>query len=132
MFRRQLNREQKRQIIADQLKRHPEKSNNAHAHEIGVSDMTVRSVRDELESTSQIRKLDKTVGAELLVSATRYFTISRTGKNIFHCAISERSRPALMSMTRFSQKRRQSVSSMDLVVTTQRPSSAGKLSLEIS
>lgn len=62
--RRHLTREERRGVIAEMLKLYPEKSNNQHAKEIGVSDMTVKAVRQELEATSQIRKLDKTVGAD--------------------------------------------------------------------
>lgn len=39
-------------------------STRAIAREVGVSDNTVRTVRDELESTAQIAQLDKTLGAD--------------------------------------------------------------------
>lgn len=62
--RRHLTRDERRQVIAEMLRLYPEKSNNSHAKGLGVSDMTVKSVREELEATSQIRKLDQTVGAD--------------------------------------------------------------------
>ena len=64
LARRHLSQQGKRELIEAQLKETPEASNNSIALMLGVSDMTVRSVRQELESTSQIRKLDKTKGAD--------------------------------------------------------------------
>lgn len=52
--RRQLTREQRRSIIAEQLKRHPEKSNREHARQLGVDDKTVGSVRNVLEERAEI------------------------------------------------------------------------------
>jgi len=61
LHRRHLNSEQKRSVIAEQLKDTPERSNNAIAKELGVSDNTVRSVRQELQSRSQIANVSQRV-----------------------------------------------------------------------
>lgn len=52
--RRHLNQEQKRALIADQLRQTPHFSNNRIAEGLGVSDHTVAAVRDELVKGSQI------------------------------------------------------------------------------
>ncbi|NLP64359.1 ParB N-terminal domain-containing protein [Paraburkholderia sacchari] len=62
--RRMLTREQRRALIADQLKDTPDCSDNAIAKDLGVSDMTVGKVRADLESTSQIMKLAARQGAD--------------------------------------------------------------------
>jgi len=65
LYRRHLTAEQKRKAVANELKAHPEKSNNAIAKDLKVvSDKTVAAVRAELESTSEIPKLDKTTGKD--------------------------------------------------------------------
>jgi ParB-like chromosome segregation protein Spo0J len=62
--RRHLDSRQKRDIIKQQLRESPQVSNNKIAADLGVSDKTVTSARRELESTSEIPKLAKTVGAD--------------------------------------------------------------------
>ncbi|GJH22242.1 hypothetical protein CBA19CS22_36890 [Caballeronia novacaledonica] len=62
--RRHLTQAQRRELIASQLRETPQQSNNAIAKALGVSDMTVNAVRIDLESTSQIRKLEKRTGAD--------------------------------------------------------------------
>lgn len=62
--RRHLTREQRRQLIADQLKETPAASNNKVAAALGVDDKTVAAVRRDLEATSEIPKLTKTVGQD--------------------------------------------------------------------
>ncbi len=52
--RRHLTAGQKRTLIAAVLKARPERSNNATANLVGVSDKTVGAVRDDLESRSEI------------------------------------------------------------------------------
>jgi N6-adenosine-specific RNA methylase IME4 len=64
LARRHLNQEQRRGLIADELRERPERSNNQIAQALGVSDTTVGTVRSQLESTSQIGKLETTVGAD--------------------------------------------------------------------
>jgi hypothetical protein len=64
LARRQLDREQKRSVIADQLQETPERSARWIAKMLGVSDHTVRTVRDELRSGAQIAHLDKIVGQD--------------------------------------------------------------------
>lgn len=62
--RRQLTREQKRLIIAQQLRTAPEKSNREQARQLGVDHKTIAAVRDELQATGEIPQLAKTVGAD--------------------------------------------------------------------
>lgn len=64
LARRHLNREQKRELISEQLIETPEKSNVQIADGLGVSDTTVGTVRRRLEETSQIGRLEKTTGAD--------------------------------------------------------------------
>ena len=54
----------KRQIIADELKENPRRSNNWIAKSLGVDDKTVASVRREMQSTSEIPKLGYTLGSD--------------------------------------------------------------------
>ncbi len=63
-LRRQLTREQVRALIADQLRDTPEWSNQRVAGGLGVDDKTVASVRAGLMATSEIPRLDKTVGTD--------------------------------------------------------------------
>lgn len=62
--RRQLTREQKRQVIAAQLQRHPERSNREHARQLGMDHKTINSVRERLEAAGEIPHLTHTVGAD--------------------------------------------------------------------
>jgi N6-adenosine-specific RNA methylase IME4 len=62
--RRHINQAQKRELIADQLKATPEKSNRDIASTLGVDHKTVISVRESLERTWEIPKLKKTVGKD--------------------------------------------------------------------
>lgn len=62
--RRHLNREQRRVLIAESLKSDPQLSNVEHSRRTGTSDKTVKSVRENLESTSEIPKLTETKGAD--------------------------------------------------------------------
>jgi ParB family chromosome partitioning protein len=64
LARRQLNREQKRQIIANQLQETPDRSARWLAKMLGVNHRTVISVRDELQSGGEILHLDKIVGED--------------------------------------------------------------------
>ncbi len=54
----------KRDIIAEQLKLTPELSDNQLSKMLGASDKTITSVRRQLESTSEIPKFNKTIGAD--------------------------------------------------------------------
>lgn len=58
------SRTERRKMIESWLRRHTDWSNNRIAQALSVSDQTVRVVRDELEATSQIAKLDALVGAD--------------------------------------------------------------------
>jgi ParB-like chromosome segregation protein Spo0J len=62
--RRHLNTEQKRELIEKLLKADASKSNVLIAKTTGVTDKTVGSVRAALEATSEIPRLEKTVGAD--------------------------------------------------------------------
>lgn len=64
ILRRHLTREQVRRLIAEQLKDSPEWADNRIAEELGVDGKTVGSVRDDLEATSEIPKLDRLVGKD--------------------------------------------------------------------
>lgn len=64
MARRQLNREQKQDLIREQLRETPEKSNVMIANSLGVTDKTVANQRRIMESTSEIPRLEKTVGTD--------------------------------------------------------------------
>jgi ParB-like chromosome segregation protein Spo0J len=64
LARRHLNQQQRRALIADELRERPSRSNNQIAQALGVSDTTVGAVRTQLEATSQIGKLKTTVGAD--------------------------------------------------------------------
>lgn len=64
MNRRHLSRDQKREQIRAQLKDTPRWSNNRIAQALGVSDMTVGSVRTEMERDSELPKLGSRVGSD--------------------------------------------------------------------
>jgi ParB-like chromosome segregation protein Spo0J len=64
LARRHLNRAQKRNLVADQLRETPEKSNRQIAEGLGVDDKTVSAVRRELEATAEIPQLDKSLGRD--------------------------------------------------------------------
>ncbi len=55
--RRHLNREQKRQLVAESLKADPQLSDREHARRTGVSHPTVAAVRRELEQTGDVENL---------------------------------------------------------------------------
>lgn len=64
LSRRHLSREQRRGLIAEQLKDAPETSNRQIATALGVNHETVGSVRERLEATGEIRQLERTIGAD--------------------------------------------------------------------
>ena len=64
LARRQLDQAGKRAIIADQLRETPGRSNNWVGKQFGVDDKTVASVRAALQATSEIPKLERTLGAD--------------------------------------------------------------------
>jgi ParB-like chromosome segregation protein Spo0J len=64
ILRRHLSREQVRRLIAEQLKDSPEWADNRIADELGVDGKTVGAVREDLESTSEIPRLDRLVGKD--------------------------------------------------------------------
>lgn len=62
LARRQLDRDQKRQLIADQLREAPERTNRWIAKMLGVTHPTVGSVRAEMEAVGKIYQQDRRVG----------------------------------------------------------------------
>jgi hypothetical protein len=64
LHRRHLTADQKRDLIAKVLKAKPEVSNRQIAKQVKADDKTVANVRRDLESTAEIPKLEKTVGAD--------------------------------------------------------------------
>lgn len=64
MQRRHLNKAQKQDMIARKLKESPDWSDNRVAKLLGVSWLTVNTVRLELEETSQIERLERLVGSD--------------------------------------------------------------------
>jgi hypothetical protein len=64
LHRRHLTAEQKRDLIAKLLKARPEASNLTIAKQVKADDKTVAKLRRRLEATSEIPKLEKTVGAD--------------------------------------------------------------------
>lgn len=64
MARRQLNQEQRRELINEQLRETPEKSDRQIARELGVDHKTVSVRRNELEGTGEIPQLNTSVGAD--------------------------------------------------------------------
>jgi hypothetical protein len=64
LARRQLDTEQKRQLIRDQIRETPERSSRWIAKMLGVHHATVGSVRGEMQSTGQFIQLDRTVGQD--------------------------------------------------------------------
>src|SRR5262249_18260866 len=64
LARRQLSQEPKRQVIADQLRETPGRSNRWVGKRLGVHHATVASVRSEMEGTGQIIQFQRTVGED--------------------------------------------------------------------
>jgi ParB-like chromosome segregation protein Spo0J len=64
LVRRHLNQRQMRDLIAVELKRTPDVSDNWLAQILGTSDKTVASVREQLIATSEIPKLDALRGKD--------------------------------------------------------------------
>lgn len=64
MARRQLNQEQRRELIREQLRETPEKSDRQIANSLGVDHKTVSVRRNELEGTGEIPQLASTTGAD--------------------------------------------------------------------
>lgn len=62
--RRHLNSEQKRALIADDLREEPEASNRKIAAGLGVDDKTVAAVRADLEATAEIPQLKERQGRD--------------------------------------------------------------------
>lgn len=71
LARRHLNREQKRELIAADLKDDPTRSNRQVAQGLGVSPTTVTTVRAELEETGTVSKLDTVKGKDGVTQPAR-------------------------------------------------------------
>jgi predicted methyltransferase len=87
LARRQLNPDQKRAVIADQLKETPERSNRWIGKMLGVSHPTVASVRAELASTGKAFQLERTVGQD-----GKYRPVAKALKAVERSAIERTSR----------------------------------------
>jgi hypothetical protein len=82
VHRRHLDQQQKRDLVEKLLRESPEHSDNRIADAVGVTDKTVTSVRDKLESTSEIPKLERTIGKDgKSRPAKRTPTKTRTAKD---------------------------------------------------
>ena len=64
MARRQLNQVQRRELIQEQIRETPEKSDRQIGRELGVAGNTVTAQRKEMERTAQIEQLKTTIGAD--------------------------------------------------------------------
>ncbi|MEO8494787.1 MAG: Dam family site-specific DNA-(adenine-N6)-methyltransferase, partial [Planctomycetota bacterium] len=64
LARRQLSREQKRELVADQLCESPDRSNRWVAKQLGVHHATVDGVRAMLESNGQIETCSERLGSD--------------------------------------------------------------------
>ncbi|MBQ3642554.1 MAG: ParB N-terminal domain-containing protein [Synergistaceae bacterium] len=64
LARRHLTTTQKQQLIREQLKETPEKSDRQIAKDLGVDNKTVTNQREKLEVTEEIPQLNKTTGAD--------------------------------------------------------------------
>jgi len=64
LVRRRLNQQQMRELIAAELKRTPDLSDNWLAQVVGTTEKTVAAVRQELIATSEIPKLDALRGKD--------------------------------------------------------------------
>jgi hypothetical protein len=95
VHRRHLTNEQKRGLIASVLKATPEKSNNQIAKEVQADDKTVAKRRVELEATSEIPKLEKTVGADGKARKRRKESHAQS----YHAAAAERGKQAWAALT---------------------------------
>lgn len=59
-----LSRAERREVIRRQLRRHPEWSDNRLSAACYTTDKTVRAIREEMEATSEIPRLDVLTGAD--------------------------------------------------------------------
>jgi len=64
LARRQMNRQQRRQLVADQLHETPAWSNRRLAKALGVDHHTVASVRSEVHATGEITQFERTTGLD--------------------------------------------------------------------
>lgn len=60
----QLSRKEKATVVEEYIKLYPDRSNNWIAEDLGVSENTVRDRRQDMESTSQLEKLDTLKGKD--------------------------------------------------------------------
>ena len=64
LARRHLSQEQKRELIREQLKETPEKSDRQIAKVLGVSNKTVSEIRNEMVQAGQLCNLHSSIGAD--------------------------------------------------------------------
>jgi ParB-like chromosome segregation protein Spo0J/N6-adenosine-specific RNA methylase IME4 len=77
--RRHLNAEQRRELIAAELKAAPERSDRAIGAGLGVDGKTVGAVRDDLESTAEIPQLETRIGRDQRKRMVQYVDPSPEG-----------------------------------------------------
>lgn len=61
LHRRHLNREQKRELVAESIKADPQLSDREHGRRTGVSAQTATKVRDELEKSAQVEHFSERI-----------------------------------------------------------------------
>ncbi|MGP5722777.1 hypothetical protein ACTXO1_06490 [Corynebacterium casei] len=59
-----MNREQRRELIAESLKSDPQLSNREHARRTGASDTTVGTLRKEMQADGQVPNLGTSTGSD--------------------------------------------------------------------
>ena len=64
LARRQMNQEERRQLIGDQLQETPHRSNKWIGRRLGVSHHTVKAVRGQLETGGQIAPVEQVEGED--------------------------------------------------------------------
>jgi ParB-like chromosome segregation protein Spo0J len=101
LLRRQLSREQRRTLIAEELRDNPERSNRQIAEALSVDHKTVGAARERLQSTGEIPQLAKTTGAD---GKARRRPHGRKSINIDAGDLEEEDEEALPAPGKFSQK----------------------------
>ena len=79
LARRQLDNYAKRQIIADEMRENPDRSNRWIAKSLGVDHKTVASVRTPMGATGDLPQLGYTIGADGKYRPATRVSLPRTG-----------------------------------------------------
>lgn len=78
VHRRNLTREQRRELLAASIKAEPEASDREHARRVGADHKTAASVRGALESTGEVPQLAERTGADGRTRPARVTQTTRT------------------------------------------------------